>query len=96
MALRIAASTVSEIRWALKLVNDYGIKMVITPATEAWVIPDETAKRNVLLTILSRDRSMPDERRNSSSDAKYDAAGTLQRAGIHVSSSPPAVNSVAT
>jgi len=86
--LRVTASTVSEIRWALKLVDDYGIKMVITPATEAWVIPDEIAKRNVLVTILSRDRSMPDERRNASSGANYDAAGILQKAGIHVALLP--------
>jgi len=86
--LRVTASTVSEIRWALKLVDDYGIKMVITPATEAWVIPDEIAKRNVLVTILSRDRSMPDERRNAASGANYDAAGILQKAGIHVALLP--------
>lgn len=87
--LRVNASTVSEIQWALKLVDDFGIRVVLTPATEAWIIPDEIAKRNVMLIIVARDRSLPDERRNAASGANFDAAGILQRAGIRVALVPP-------
>jgi imidazolonepropionase-like amidohydrolase len=87
--LRVTASTVSEIRWALKMVDDFGIRMVISPATEAWVIPEEIAKRNVLLIITARDRSLPDERRNAASGASFDAAGILQKAGVRFALLPP-------
>ena len=87
--LRVTATTVSEIQWALRLVDDYGMRMVITPATEAWVIPNEIAKRNVMLIIVARDRSLPDERKNTGSGASFDAAGILQRAGVHLALLPP-------
>jgi imidazolonepropionase-like amidohydrolase len=87
--LRVNASTVADIEWALKLVDDFGIRMVLTPATEAWVIPDEIAKRNVLLIITARDRSLPDERKNTGSGANFDAPGILQKAGVHFAVLPP-------
>ncbi len=82
-ALSIAASDVGDIRWALSLVDDFGIREVITPATEAWIIPDEIAKRNVLLIITARSRNAPDERKNAPSGANPDAPGILQKAGVH-------------
>jgi imidazolonepropionase-like amidohydrolase len=81
-ALRVTASSVSDIRWALKLVDDFGIRVVISPATEAWVIADEIAKRNVMLIINPRDRARPDERSNFPSGANPDAAGILAKAGV--------------
>lgn len=87
--LRVNASSVSEIQWALRLVDDFGIRMVLTPATEAWVIPDEIAKRNVLLIITARDRSLPDERKNAGSGANFDALGLLQKAGVRFALLPP-------
>jgi len=80
--LRVAATTVGEIRWALSLVDEFGLREVIAPATEAWIIPDEIAKRGALLIITPRDRDEPDERRNAPSGANPDAAGILQKAGV--------------
>jgi imidazolonepropionase-like amidohydrolase len=80
--LRVTASSVSDIRWALKLVDDFGIRMVISSATEAWLIADEIAKRNVMLILNPRDRDRPDERSNQPSGANPDAPGILQKAGV--------------
>ena len=80
--VRITATTVGEIRWALSLVDEFGVREVISPATEAWIIADEIAKRNALLIITARDRDEPDERRNAASGANADAAGILQKAGV--------------
>ena len=80
--VRFTATTVGEIRWALSLADEFGIREVISPATEAWIIADEIAKRNALLVITPRDRDEPDERRNAPSGANPDAAGILQKAGV--------------
>jgi len=80
--LRVTASTVSDIRWALRLVDEFGIRIVITPATEAWLIADEIARRHVMLILNPRDRTRPDERSNQPSGANPDAPGILQKAGV--------------
>lgn len=81
-ALRMTASSVSDIRWVLRLVDDFGIRVVMSPASEAWLIADEIAKRNVIVIINPRDRSRPDERSNQPSGANPDAPGILQKAGV--------------
>lgn len=88
-ALRVTASTVSNIRWALRLVDDFGIRVVITPATEAWLIADEIAQRGVPLIINPRDRARPDERSNQPSGGNPDAPGILQKAGVKFAVLPP-------
>src|SRR5205807_6647365 len=65
--VRMTASTVGEIRWALSLVDEFGIREVLSPGVEAWIIPDEIARRNVFLIITPRNREEPDERRNAPS-----------------------------
>ncbi len=90
--LRVTASSVSDIRWVLKLVDDFGIRVVISPATEAWVIADEIAKRNVMLIINPRDRARPDERSNFPSGANPDAAGILAKAGVKFAVMPSSTN----
>ncbi len=82
-ALRITASDVGDIRWALSLVDAFGIREVITPATEAWIVADDIAKRNVMVIITARSRTAPDDRKNAPSGANPDAPGILQKAGVH-------------
>ncbi|HLK61426.1 MAG TPA: amidohydrolase family protein [Chthonomonadaceae bacterium] len=80
--LRVNASEVADILWALSLVDDFGIKEAISPATEAWMIADQIAKRDVLLIITARSRNAPDERKNGPSGSNPDAPGILQKAGV--------------
>ena len=87
--LRVTASDVSDIRWALKLVDDFGVKMVITPATEAWVIADEIAKRDVSLILTARSRVSADDRKNGPSGARPEAAAILKKAGVRFALVPP-------
>jgi hypothetical protein len=87
--LRVSANTVAEIRYALKLANEYGIRMVITPATEAWVVADEIAASKAMLIITARDRTLPDERKNIGSGANPDGPGILEKAGVHFAVLPP-------
>ncbi len=87
--LRVTASRVTDIRWALGLVDDFGIQVAITPATEAWLIPEEIARRDVPLIILPRDRTPADERRNAASGTNPQAPGILRRAGVRFAVLPP-------
>jgi imidazolonepropionase-like amidohydrolase len=80
--LRVTASSVGDIRWALTLVDEFGIREVLSPATEAWIVAEEIAKRNAMVIITPRSREEPDERRNAPSGANPDAAGILQKAGV--------------
>ncbi len=87
--LRVTANTVPDIRFALKLANLYGIKMVISPAAEGWVIADEIAAAKAMLIITARDRTLPDERRNARSGANPYGTGILEKAGVHFAVLPP-------
>ncbi len=87
--LRMTASEVADIRWALTLVDDFGIRMVISPATEAWIIADEIAKRNVMLIITARSREPSDERNVHPTGSNPDAAGILAKAGVKFALIPP-------
>jgi imidazolonepropionase-like amidohydrolase len=87
--LRVTASTVTEIRWALRLVDDFGLRIAITPATEAWIIADEIARRSVPLIITARSRVLPDDRKNGPSGANPDAPGILRKAGVRFAVVPP-------
>jgi len=87
--LRMTASEVSDIRWALTLVDDFGIRMVISPATEAWIIADEIAKRNVMLIITARSREPSDERNVHATGSNPDATGILAKAGVKFALIPP-------
>ncbi|HLJ57239.1 MAG TPA: amidohydrolase family protein [Chthonomonadaceae bacterium] len=86
--LRVVASTVGEIRWALSLVDEFDIRLVLTPATEAWIVADEIAKRGAMVIFTPRNREEPDERRNAPSGANPDAAGILQKAGVKFAVEP--------
>jgi imidazolonepropionase-like amidohydrolase len=90
--LRVTASEVSDIRWALGLVDDFGVKQVIYPATEAWIIADEIAKRDVLLIISARTRVPGDDRANRPTGSNPDAAGILQKAGVRFAVVPSTVS----
>ena len=87
--LRLTASEVSDIRWALRLVDDFEIKMTITPATEAWIIADEIAKRDVSLIITARSRVSADDRKYGPSGASTEAAAILKKAGVRFALIPP-------
>ena len=87
--LRVAANTVSDIRYALRMADEYGIRMVISPAGEGWLIADEIAARKAMLIITARDRTQPDERRNFGSGGNPDGPGILEKAGVHFAVLPP-------
>jgi hypothetical protein len=80
--LRVTAGDIASIRWNLSLVDEFGIREVITPATEAWAIADEIARRDVMLIIIARSRVPSDDRMNRSNGSNPDAAGILQKAGV--------------
>ena len=87
--LRVSANSVADIRYALKLSREFGIRMVISPAGEGWVIADEIASAGAMLVISARDRTMPDERRNARSGGNPDGTGILARAGVPFAVLPP-------
>jgi imidazolonepropionase-like amidohydrolase len=87
--LRVTASEVSDMRWALKLVDDFGIKLAMTPATEAWIIADEIAKRDACLIITARSRVSADDRKNGPSGASTEAAAILKKSGVRFALVPP-------
>jgi imidazolonepropionase-like amidohydrolase len=87
--LRVTASEVSDMRWALRLVDDFGIKLVMSPATEAWIIADEIAKRDACLILTARSRVSADDRKNGPSGASTEAAAILKKAGVKFALVPP-------
>lgn len=85
----IAASTVDDILADLELVDDYGIRLVLTGATEAWIVAEDIAKRDVRVVITPREKRRPNEDISGPSGSTLENAAILKKAGVKFAIIPP-------
>ena len=88
----ISASSASDILAALELVDEFGIKMIISGAVEGWTVAQEIAKRKVAVAIVPRRKSRANEDITPPSGSNMENAAILKRAGVHLAIIPPATN----
>jgi len=77
----IEAHRASDIRGALRIANEYGLRMILEGGTEAWMVAGDLARARVpvLVKVLG---NLPDNFERLG--ARYDNAALLQRAGVQV------------
>lgn len=85
----IAVSTVGDILAALELVDEFGISLVLTGATEAWIVAEDIAKRDVRVVITPREKQQPNEDISGPSGSNMENAAILKRAGVKFAIIPP-------
>jgi len=52
----LTASTTGDILAVLELVDEFGIRMILADAVEAWIVAEEIAKRDVRVVITTRQK----------------------------------------
>jgi imidazolonepropionase-like amidohydrolase len=85
----VTASTANDILADLELVDEFGIRMILTDAVEAWIVRDEIAKRDVRLVINPRQKQRPNEDISGPSGSNLENAAILKKAGVKFAIIPP-------
>jgi imidazolonepropionase-like amidohydrolase len=88
----IAASTVGDILADLELVDDFDIRLVLTGATEAWIVAEDIAKRDVRVIITPREKQRPNEDISGPSGSTLENAAILKKAGVKFAIIPPSTS----
>jgi len=78
----VSASTTGDILAALEFVDEFGIRMVLANADEAWIVAEEIAKRDVRVVITPRQKRRPNEDISGPSGSTMENAAILKKAGV--------------
>ena len=78
----VQASTTGDILAALELVDEFGIRMILANAVEAWIVAEEIAKRDVRVIITPRQKRRPNEDISGPSGSTMENAAILKKAGV--------------
>lgn len=89
MPLAIAAARESDIRQAVRLADDYQIRVIVCGGTEAWRVADLLAARRIAV-VLNPFNNLPGT--FDDIGARTDNAALLQRAGVTIAFSVPGVH----
>ncbi|HUS73685.1 MAG TPA: amidohydrolase family protein [Sedimentisphaerales bacterium] len=85
----VAASTTGDILAALEFVDEFGIRMILTGAIEAWIVAEEIARRDVRVVITPRQKQRPNEDISGPSGSTLENAAILKKAGVKFAIIPP-------
>ena len=85
----VMASTADDILADLELVDEFGIRMILTEAVEAWIVAEEIAKRGVRVVITPRQKERPNEDISGPSGSNLENAAILRKAGVKFAIIPP-------
>ncbi|MHC4104278.1 MAG: amidohydrolase family protein [Planctomycetota bacterium] len=79
---RLQAGTAAEILNIVELIDEFGMRVIIEDAIEAWIVAEEIAKHDVRLIITPRDKRRPNELISAPSGSTLENAAILKKAGV--------------
>jgi len=85
----VVASTVDDMLAALELVDEFGIRLILADAVEAWIVAEQIAKRDVRVVITPRQKRRPNEDISGPSGSTLENAAILKKAGVKFAIIPP-------
>lgn len=88
----LPATTTGDILAALELVDEFGIRMILAGAVEAWIVAEEIAKRDVRVVITPRQKQRPNEDISRPSGSNLENAAILKKAGVKFAIIPPSTS----
>ena len=88
----LPATTTGDILAALELVDEFGIRMILAGAVEAWIVAEEIAKRDVRVVITPRQKRRPNEDISGPSGSNLENAAILKKAGVKFAIIPPSTS----
>jgi imidazolonepropionase-like amidohydrolase len=81
LPLAVEAHRAADIRTALRIAEEYGLRMVLLGGTEAWMVAGDLARARVPVVVKVL-QNLPDDFERLGS--RYDNAALLRRAGVQV------------
>ncbi|MFC1793837.1 amidohydrolase family protein [Planctomycetota bacterium] len=88
----VVASTVDDMLAALELVDEFGIRLILADAAEAWIVAEDIAKRDVRVVITPRQKRRPNEDISGPSGSNLENAAILKKAGVKFAIIPPSTS----
>ncbi|UCG58280.1 MAG: amidohydrolase family protein [Phycisphaerales bacterium] len=79
---RLRASTADDILAALEIVDEFGIRIILEDAVEAWTVAEEIAKRDVAVVMTPRQKRRPNKEISRPSGSSLENAAILKKAGV--------------
>jgi imidazolonepropionase-like amidohydrolase len=79
---RLRATTAAELLDIVELIDEFGMRVIIEDAVEAWVVAEEIAKHDIRLIITPRDKRRPNEFISAPSGSTLENAAILKKAGV--------------
>lgn len=79
---RLRARTAAEILDIVELIDEFGMRVIIEDAVEAWIVAEEIAKHDVRLIITPREKRRPNELISAPSGSTLENAAILKKAGV--------------
>jgi imidazolonepropionase-like amidohydrolase len=79
---RVEVTTAPEIRAALELVDEFGIRMILEGGVEAWIVAEEIARREAYLVFTPREKQEPNKEISGPSGSNLEAPAILKKAGV--------------
>jgi imidazolonepropionase-like amidohydrolase len=86
---RLQVTKADDILAALLLVDDFGIRLVLEDAPEAWIVAEEIARRNVPVLITPRRFPDPDPMLDRQNGGTIECARILEEKGVRFAVLPP-------
>jgi imidazolonepropionase-like amidohydrolase len=81
LPLAVEAHRASDLRTALRLADEYGLKLILLGASEGWMVADEIARARVPVVVKVL-QNLPSSFERLGS--RYDNAALLRRAGVQL------------
>jgi len=79
---RLQATTAAEILNIVELIDEFGMRVIIEDAIEAWIVAEEIARHDIRLIITPRDKRRPNELISAPSGSTLENAAILKKAGV--------------
>jgi imidazolonepropionase-like amidohydrolase len=79
---RFQATTAAEMLDIAELIDEFGMRVIIEDAIEAWIVAEEISKHDIRLIITPRDKRRPNELISAPSGSTLENAAILKKAGV--------------
>ncbi len=89
ISARVTATEVDDILAVIDLAREFGIKVVLEAATEAWIVADEIGKSGIACVITPRRKQSPNRFKAGPSGSSDELSAILARSGVRIAVVPP-------
>jgi imidazolonepropionase-like amidohydrolase len=79
---RFQVATAADILDIVEIIDEFGMRVIIADAIEAWIVAEEIAKHDVRLIITPRQKRRPNENISAPSGSTLENAAILKKAGV--------------